>query len=252
MDFKQVYQGNTGAEEQKPEPSQSSTGDNSTPPQKSNKFNFRKVSYKKVATIAVPVVVVLALLIGGFTLLQSRRNADKEWDQAVAAYQKGDYAKASEYIGDKDMPKEGERLQAYAQTKLATGKVDEALPAYERINQLNATPETKNIIGNIYNQKKQYDKAAKIYQEVIDGNASFIQAYINLATVKLLQGDKKAAQEVAKKAVEANPNSVTVHELLVSMYLEDKESSEYQTAVENLRKLNPEDPLLESIDNQAS
>lgn len=249
MDFKQVYQGTTGAEEQKSEPSQPSAGGNPVPPKKTNKFNFRNVNPKKAATVVVPIVVALALLIGGFSMLQARQNADKEWNQAVAAYQKGDYAKASELIGDKDMPKDGDRLQAYAQTKLATGKVDEALPAYERIYELNQTPETKNIIGNIYNQKKQYDKAAETYQSVINENKSYIQAYVNLATVKLLQGDKTAAISVAKQAVEANPTNVTVHELLVSMLLDNKDSAEYKTAVANLEKLNPEDPLLESIKN---
>lgn len=249
MDFKQVYQGNTGAEEQKSEPSQPSAGGNPVPPQKSNKFNFRNVSPKKLATVVVPIVVVLALLIGGVGVLQARRNTDREWQQAVVAYQKGDYAKASELIGDKSMPKDGERLQAYAQTKLATGNVDEALPAYVRLNELNDTPETKNIIGNIYNQKKQYDKAAETYQSVINENKSYIQAYVNLATVKLLQGDKAAAISVAKRAVEANPTNVTVHELLVSMLLDNKNSADYKTAIANLEKLNPEDPLLESIKN---
>jgi hypothetical protein len=82
---------------------------------------------------------------------------------------------------------------------------------------------------------------------VIKTNPGYVQAYVNLATVHLLQSDRKAAVETAKTGVEANAGNVTLNELLVSLLLEDKSSSDYISAVAALEELNPQSPLLESI-----
>lgn len=239
MDIKQVYQG-------KPEAAQNQNANSA--PQNQPKSSKSK-SLKKLAFVAVPVVAVLVLAVGGVLLFQSRAQANEDWNNAVAAYQKGDYETAAQLIDGKSMPSEQERLLAYAQTKLATGKVEQALPAYEKLYETAQTPEYQNIIGNIYNQQQKYDKAAEAYQAVINNNKSYVQAYVNLATVRKLQGNQSAAVAVAKKGVEANPTNETMHELLVSMLLDDRDSDEYKQAIANLEKLNPEDPLLQSIKN---
>jgi tetratricopeptide (TPR) repeat protein len=78
---------------------------------------------------------------------------------------------------------------------------------------------------------------------------TYVQAYVNLATLHRMQGDKDKAIEVAKKGIEANPSNIVLNELYVSMLLDEKGSEAYKKAVENLRNLDPNDPLLESLEN---
>lgn len=70
---------------------------------------------------------------------------------------------------------------------------------------------------------------------------------MNLSTLYKLQGKTQDSVDVAKQGVKANPNSATLYELLISMLLEDKNSTDFKEAVATLKKLNPSDPLLEAL-----
>lgn len=192
-------------------------------------------------------IVVVLVVAGAVAWLAHEASVDTAWKKATDDYGRADYASAAKLIGDMPVPTDEKRLAIYAQTMLATRQLDKALPAYMNLYDMKKDPAIKIVIGNIYNEQKKYDEAAKTYNDIISSNASYIQAYVNLATLYKLQSKTQDAVDVAKMGVKANPNSATMYELLISMLLEDKNSAEFKDAVAKLKKLNPSDPLLESL-----
>lgn len=195
----------------------------------------------------IAALVILAVIIGLVTWQVIRANEESMWSRATDYFQKADYGKAEKELKNVAIPSDKDRLHVYAQTMLATQNFDKSLAAYKKYYELDKDHSTKNIIGNIYNQQKKYDEAIKIYRELIASNPNFVQAYINLSTVYKLQGDMDKAVETADQAVENNPSSIPLHELRVSMLMEDKSSADYKAAVAELKNISPADPLLQSL-----
>lgn len=192
----------------------------------------------------VGLAVVLLLLLGW----QAQRvTTNNNWKKATDYYRRADYQNAAKILNKMSLPKDSERLNVYAQTMLATQQLDKAATAYQKLYTVKKDPFAKLVLGNIYNQQKKYDEAAKIYQQLIDANPSYIQAYVNLATLYKLQNNNAKAISVAQKGAANNPSNATLAELVVSLTMEDKDSGDYKKALENLKKLNPKDPLLEAI-----
>lgn len=197
------------------------------------------------------LLLVLVLVVAGtMGWLMYRQSQEQTWKNATDYYTRADYAKAASLLKQVGMPSEKDRLRVYAQTMLATRDLEKAEPAYKKLFEATKDPADKLALGNIYNEQKKYDQAIRVYQEVISNNKNSVQAYVNLTIVHKLQGNVKEATSVAKEAVANNPQNATVHELLVSMLMENKNTQEYKDAVAGLRALNPEDSLLQSIDNK--
>ncbi|NCD35126.1 MAG: tetratricopeptide repeat protein [Spartobacteria bacterium] len=196
------------------------------------------------------LLLVLVLVVAGtMGWLMYRQSQEQTWKNATDYYTRADYAKAASLLKQVGMPSEKDRLRVYAQTMLATRDLEKAEPAYKKLFEATKDPADKLALGNIYNEQKKYDQAIRVYQEVISNNKNSVQAYVNLTIVHKLQGNVKEATSVAKEAVANNPQNASVHELLVSMLMENKNTQEYKDAVAGLRALNPEDSLLQSIDN---
>lgn len=214
-------------------------------PKKSNKIfkTLKKIIVKFWYVFSILIVLVAAIIV--WSVLQSNQAA--AWDEASDHFKNARYEEAEKIIKDFPVPSEPEKQRVYAQTMLATGNLDKALAGYEKLYASTNDVSSKLFIGNIYNEKKEYDKAIDIYKEVIADNPGNVQAYVNVATVYRLQGKNAEAISIAKQAVEANPQNVTLLELKVSMLLEDQESAEFQEAVAQLREVNPNDPLLQSL-----
>lgn len=197
------------------------------------------------------LLLVLVLVVAGtMGWLMYRQSQEQTWKNATDYYTRADYAKAASLLKQVGMPSEKDRLRVYAQTMLATRDLEKAEPAYKKLFEATKDPADKLALGNIYNEQKKYDQAIRVYQEVISNNKNSVQAYVNLTIVHKLQGNVKEATSVAKEAVANNPQNASVHELLVSMLMENKNTQEYKDAVAGLRALNPEDSLLQSIDNK--
>ena len=193
------------------------------------------------------VVVLIVVAAGVVAWLVQQASADATWQKATDDYGKADYASAAKLLENVAVPTDEKRLTVYAQTMLATRQLDKALPAYKSLYAMKKDPAIKIIIGNIYNEQKKYDEAAKTYRDIITANETYIQAYVNLSTLYKLQSKTQDAVDVAKQGVKANPNSATLYELLISMLLDDKGSTDYKEAVASLKKLNPSDPLLQTL-----
>jgi tetratricopeptide (TPR) repeat protein len=193
-----------------------------------------------------PYIGVIILIIGitviSFTIYYRHQNT--MWKNATDAYRRADYKSAYTLIKGQSIPNDPTELRIYAQTMLATQHLDQALKSYQKLYNVAKDPQTKIIIGNIYNEKHDYDKAVAIYEEIISSDPSFTQAYVNLATVRRIQGNPSKAIEVAKQGFKNNPSNIILSELVVSLTMDDKKSADYIAAIANLKRLNPNDPLL--------
>ena len=193
------------------------------------------------------LLLVILVIVTFVYIVLSHFSNEQDWQKATKLYETADYAKINELIGDKKAPNDDERLSMYAQTMHATGNLDKALVGYQKLDEKNPSPDMKIRIANIYNQKKQYDKAIQLYRDIVNQNPSYIQAYVNLATVQRLKGDNDGAAATASKGVENNPDSVVLHELRVSMLMEDKSTKEYKSAVKDLKRLDPKNQLIKIL-----
>lgn len=198
----------------------------------------------------IVIVVVVVVLTGLLIWQHARASTNDTWKKATDAYRHADYQTAAKLLKNQKAPSDSDRLAIYAQTMLATRQLDKAADAYQKLYDQKKDPNAKLILGNVYNQQKKYDEAAKIYNELIASNPNFAQAYVNLATLYKIQGKNDQAITVSKKAVTNNPTNTVLNELLVSMTMSQPNSSDYKTAVANLQKLNPKDPLLASLSQQ--
>lgn len=210
----------------------------------SKKLGKTRRFLKKYWLFILPIVIVIAALIAW---RMYEMNVDATWSKATDYHSKAKYNEAAKLIEGMPVPSDEKRLTVYAQTMLATRQLDKALPAYDTLYTKKKEPSYKIIIGNIYNEQKKYDEAAKVYRELIAANNTFAQAYVNLSTLYKLQTKSAEAVDVAKEGIKANPNSVVLHELLISMLLDKQDSPEFKEAVEDLKKINPKDPIFETI-----
>lgn len=206
--------------------------------------SIKKVVFKFWYVFSVLLVLLAALIT--WQVLEAQKAA--AWDKATDHFSRAEYESAENLIKDFSVPSDPEKQRVYAQTMLATGNLDKALNGYEKLYESTKDTSSKLIIGNIYNQKQEYDKAIGIYREIIADNPGNVQAYVNIATVYRLQGKKEEAISIANEAVKANPQNVILLELRVSMYMEQQDSPEYKNAVEELRAVNPNDPLLQALE----
>jgi len=194
------------------------------------------------------VAIVVVLLVAGLGGWQYRSaSVNNNWKKATDYYRRADYDGAAKILKKMDMPKDATRLSIYAQTMLATRQLDKAALSYQKLYKINKDPFAKLVLGNIYNQQNKYDEAATIYQDLINSNPAYSQAYVNLATLYRLQNKNDQAVATAEKAVINNPNNVVLNELLVSMTMNDKDSPKFKAAIVKLQKLNPKDPLLDLV-----
>jgi tetratricopeptide (TPR) repeat protein len=192
-------------------------------------------------------VVVAVIVVGLIVWRVHVAHVNDTWSKATDYYSRANYDKAAKLLKDVSIPSDPKRLNVYAQTMLATRQLDKALPAYNALYETKKDPSVKLIIGNIYNEQKKYDKAAQIYKEAIAANSGYVQAYVNLSTLYKLQNKSSDAIKTAQQGIAANPKNVVLRELLVSMLLDDKTSPDYTKALADLKKINPNDPLLEAI-----
>jgi tetratricopeptide (TPR) repeat protein len=187
------------------------------------------------------VVVVAAV---GFWFLRGEQQK-ANWQQATDYYRRADYNKAAPILINLPLPDDAEQLRIYGQTMQATNHLDKATEAYTKLYQIKKDPFAKLVLGNIYNQQKKYDQAEKAYKELIDANPTYVQAYVNLATVYRLQGHNDKALETAKTGLRNNPNNVVIAELAFSLAAGDWTSEEFKEAKATLERINPDDPLLQ-------
>lgn len=195
------------------------------------------------------VLLVIVLVAAGVIVWQVRQAAgEARWTRAADHFAKADYEAAAKELEGVDIPRDNvDRLNIYAQSMLATKQLDKAMAGYQALYEQKNDPFAKMVIGNIYNEQQKPEEAIRTYNELIEANPAYTQAYVNLAMLYRVQGNNQDALAVAKKGQQNNSNNTVLAELLVSLTMNDPESEDHRQAVETLRKLDPNNRLLEQL-----
>jgi tetratricopeptide (TPR) repeat protein len=208
------------------------------------KGNMKKIKIKLKPRYVIVAVCLLVVCAGGAFYWQYSANV---WNRAQVTYKKADYRATYDLIKKLPMPSDNEKLMIYGQAMLSVGEKEKAKKAFNTLYARNKDPFVKMLLGNIYNQDKDYDGAEKTYKEIIADNPNYVQAYVNLATLYRLRNDQVNALKTAQDGIKNNPKSVVLLELVVSLNMDNQQSKEFTDAVKSLKEVDPENKLLKDI-----
>jgi len=197
----------------------------------------------------IVVIVLIVAVSGGLFYWNQREN--NSWQKAEDYYRRADYKKAAEELKNVSFPDDVERLRIYGQTMYATNDYTKSTKAYDKLFEKTKDPFAKLMVGNIANQKKDYEKAVKQYTELINLYPNYVTAYSNLAMVYRLKGDLNQALATAEKGITNNSTNTEMRVLKVSLLAsteETKNSIQYTEALEGLKKLDPKNPYITQIE----
>jgi tetratricopeptide (TPR) repeat protein len=85
------------------------------------------------------------------------------------------------------------------------GKAEEGLPLLEKVIRENKEPGAYNLLGNIYDDKKDYDKAIAYYNKGIAAFPKYQRLYYNLSVSYLFQKKFPEAEAAAAQAIKLDP-----------------------------------------------
>jgi tetratricopeptide (TPR) repeat protein len=131
-------------------------------------------------------------------------------------------------------------LTTLIKSYLAGGKADLAVDLVrKRIEADEKDFVAQNLLGEIYQSKKQYGKAQHAFEEVIAINPQWPVPHNNLARTYLLQGKKDEAVINLKTALEKNPQNGAAYMTLGGLYLDDGQKAKAMEIYERAINANP-------------
>lgn len=199
------------------------------------KFKLR-VTTKNIVIIGA-IILIMAIAFCVFLFIKKNAN-ESSWKKAEDYYKNGQYTKVTDLIKDQDLPEDSTKLNIYGHSYLAVGKLDQAYSAYNKLYETDKSLDAKLIMANIKLQQGDKSAAEKFYQDIIQTNASFIQAYLNLANLYRGDGRLEKAVETLKQANRVNPTNTAIIEYYLSINTENKNSEEYKSWAEKLKSIN--------------
>ncbi len=140
-------------------------------------------------------------------------NDSGKYNEAIEKY------KAALQINPKNMQAQFEM----SYTLTASGRPDEAIHILEKFNAGDAYPEAYDLLGSIYDDKKDYEKAVAAYNLGITAFPNYQRLRFNLGISLLRQGKYADAEASAIQAIELNPKHASSHRLYaLAMYKQNK------------------------------
>lgn len=107
-----------------------------------------------------------------------------------------------------------------------------AITKSEEAIRIDAThPYPHNILGRIYFDKQNYQKALEHFQKAAKLEPDFIPAYTNMGSAALLQGNLADAERAFAKAINLDDNSFAAHYGLAAVY---EKNGRYDFAAQHL------------------
>ncbi len=106
-------------------------------------------------------------------------------------------------------PDEEAALLLRGKVREATGQTEPAEADYRNVTELNPFNEQAFLyLGQLYITQEKYVEAIELFDEAIELNSNFAQAYHERGRAKLLNGDKDGSVEDMKKGLELNPKEI--------------------------------------------
>lgn len=136
------------------------------------------------------------------------------------------------------LPEDVERFRTQADLKLIQGLKDEAIEAYQRVvEQFPNSLATRLYLGLAYFQKKDYSKAIREYEQLIEQAGSqretLITAHLELGRAYREDGEAEKARLCYEKALELDNDNLEAH--LDLAYLQMAHLNEYSQAIDHLK-----------------
>lgn len=200
---------------------------------------WQKIIKNRKLSIPLVAILLAGILFGGYYWY-----SNSQWRKAENYYRQGEYNKAEQVLEYLPMPQSSERLAMYGRIMQAVSNLDEAEQAYQRIVDKNSDQFSQLMLGNVYTQKGEHDKAIKSYRDLLDSNPNYVQAYINLASIYNTQGQVSKAIDVLQEGAENNSNASNIYSFMLSIANKDQNPQEYEMAYQKLKELDPENIML--------
>ena len=117
----------------------------------------------------------------------------------------------------------------------------EADKYFHKLLYVQKKPEIFFIQANIHKQLKKYDTAITYFEEAIQLNPNFSEAYNNLGNIKKRIGKIEEAISCFKKAIELKENNILAYFNLANTYRENRYFNELIETYEKILSFNPND-----------
>lgn len=158
-------------------------------------------------------------------------------------YEKGDYAAAiKEFDLALAIRKDPKTQTNKAAALVGLGKLEEAKTMYETL--LVSDPTLTDAlfgIGNIYQRKGDFLRAAELYQKTLDIDPAYFPARNNLGIVYILRKDWDKAIETIQLVIAAKPERTESYYNLAGVYEEKGMKKEAEEMYRKSLELNPSD-----------
>jgi tetratricopeptide (TPR) repeat protein len=226
---------------------------------KDKKNKKKKSTGKKVALIAIPVVIVAALGVGAAIYVPKYLNYDKantalnngEIDKAIELYNKcGSYKDSQTMIN-------GGAYYTYAENLAASGDLISAAENYHKAAGLSYEGASEKELECYYNQAEKlygegnYTEAADYYKKASGYNDADVKvkecAYEN-ANVLMASGDYAGAVEAFTLASDYEDSADKIKECYYNEALAKMEAGEYEEASEEFLKSEYSDYMIQAND----
>ena len=144
-----------------------------------------------------------------------------------------------------------QRLHRLLNLKLTLSHINEALDDedYETaeiscLDMMKQQPATRSqcqkILGQIYNRTRNFDKAAKVYSDIIKEKSDVPWANVGLAVAELEKGNIKEAISILEDNIKSHPYYLYSYDWLEKCYLQQERSLEAQHLLSSATKLSPQ------------
>ena len=117
----------------------------------------------------------------------------------------------------------------------------EADKYFHKLLYVQKKPEIFFIQANIHKQLKKYDTAITYFEEAIQLNPNFSEAYNNLGNIKKRIGKIEEAISCFKKAIELKENNILAYFNLANTYRENRYFNELIETYQKILSFNPND-----------
>lgn len=166
-----------------------------------------------------------------------RKSNLKDIEKAI---QRKDYSKAVALCDAKiqEQPKNTlELMKIKSDLLLNLGNYSEAQEIFEKILSMRDVTWAKLGLGKVYYHQKNYLMAKDIFQELIEQNRSFVEAYDWLAKTYEQLGDSEEAQHVLEEAVKLSPKTILRQKELGRLSYKNKDLGTAETAFRRAIKI---------------